>query len=253
MEKKKLGRPRRRNIESIKTKCWFDAVQSISGKTPNGLSREFSPEQFKVVNDEIIKPTQWYKYKKGSVTPTQNLVNRVEASYPGTKCIFDYILWRLLDSANPDDELLKEGLGSANPRLIKYIGVIPENSNTLNYPLTSDRSLKALSDVYGKPLILGNMQPLYKFIGLICIALDGQKKDFHLQLQLAKAHIRKMAACIIFVYFNSLIDELVSLIGERLYEEDLMNFKLEVYSDLNAIKNSKTAYRIRPSNEYTRL
>jgi hypothetical protein len=253
ISKKKLGRPKRRKIEIIKTKCWFYVVQNISGKTANALAKEFSPEQFRVVNKERFKPTQWYKYKKGSVTPSQSLIDRVEDSYPGTKRVFDYILWVLLDLFNPDDELLKEGLGSANPRLVKYIGMIPQDSNTLNFPLTSERSLNALSSIYGKSLLLGNILPLYKFIGMISIALDGQKKNYNIQFRLAKDHIKKMLAYIIFAYFNSLEDDLINLIGERLYKEELVNFKLEINSDLNEIKSSKKPFRIRPEHQYTRL
>lgn len=92
-------------IRSLRVQTWFRAVRLASGKTPAQLEREFS--QPRGVPRMLPRSCIWEKYARGEVVPRSgrrrdgalNLVERVEARYPGTKQWLEWPLWRLADKA----------------------------------------------------------------------------------------------------------------------------------------------------------
>ncbi len=91
-------------IRKLRVQAWFRSVSIASGLTPRELEKKFS----KSGHDRKVKRScVWDKYRRGEVMPRSglrpdggpNLVDRVEAAYPGTTKWLTLPMWRLLDKA----------------------------------------------------------------------------------------------------------------------------------------------------------
>jgi hypothetical protein len=91
-------------IRKMRVQAWFRAVSLASKMTPRELEKRFSESE----SDRKVKRScVWDKYRRGEVVPRSgprpdgglNLVDRVEAAYPGTAKWLTLPLWRLLDKA----------------------------------------------------------------------------------------------------------------------------------------------------------
>ena len=113
------------DIRQMRVQAWFRAVAQASGLTPRELEHKFSESD----SDKKVKRScVWDKYRRGEVVPRMglrpggglNLVDRVEATYPGTAKWLTLPLWRLLDKAPMEMSEIRgylEGL----PNLIRQI------------------------------------------------------------------------------------------------------------------------------------
>lgn len=91
-------------IRKMRVQAWFQAVSMASQLTPRELEKQFGESE----GDRKAKRScVWDKYRRGEVVPRSgprpdgelNLVDRVEAAYPGTAKWLTLPLWRLLDKA----------------------------------------------------------------------------------------------------------------------------------------------------------
>lgn len=95
----------RHPVEIFRTKAWFNAVSIRSGKVGYGLELEFArPESIRRFEDGTVqRPCIWDKYARGDITPGSdrlslveqkyNLVDRVEADYPGAAYWLRHPFW----------------------------------------------------------------------------------------------------------------------------------------------------------------
>lgn len=91
-------------IRKMRVQAWFRAVLLESGLTPRELEKKFSESE---TEKKVKRSCVWNKYRRGEVVPRSglrpdggpNLVDRVEAVYPGTARWLTLPLWRLLDKA----------------------------------------------------------------------------------------------------------------------------------------------------------
>lgn len=91
-------------IRKMRVQAWYLAVALASGLAPRDLEKKFSESD----SDRKVKRScVWDKYRRGEVVPRSgprpdgslNLIDRVEAAYPGTAKWLTLPLWRLLDKA----------------------------------------------------------------------------------------------------------------------------------------------------------
>ncbi len=118
-------------IRSLRVQAWFRAVTLASGKTPAQLEREFSERR----SPPRMLPRSciWEKYRRGEIVPrggrradgSPNLVERVEARYPGTKEWLVSPLWRLADKAPMEMSEIRR-IYEGMPNLIRSIFVAPK-------------------------------------------------------------------------------------------------------------------------------
>ena len=119
-------------IRSLRVQAWFRAVTLASGKTPAQLEREFSEKR----SPPRMLPRSciWEKYRRGEIVPrggrradgSPNLVERVEARYPGTKAWLFSPLWRLADKAPMEMSEIRQ-VYEAMPPQIRSIFVAPSD------------------------------------------------------------------------------------------------------------------------------
>lgn len=91
-------------IRKMRVQAWFRAVSLASKLTPRELEQLFGETKS---NEKVKRSCVWDKYRRGEVVPRSglrpdgglNLVDRVEAVYPGTAKWLTLPLWRLLDRA----------------------------------------------------------------------------------------------------------------------------------------------------------
>ncbi|WP_396587728.1 hypothetical protein [Bermanella sp. R86510] len=231
-QEKKMGRPKRPDIDKIRTKIWFDRVRAISRKSAYALEKEFSKGQFKHSHNETYRPTQWYKYKSGQVSPSDRRLNEVEGHYPGTRVVFDQLVWVLLGTEYPEDILLKEGIGAANARLIQYIGKTSKHFPGRIYPLTSDRSLRSLSNIDRKELLYRRTSPLTNFTAMLCVMIDAEKKNCQIQYVMAKFYLKRMIPDIMHTYYLQYREEFIDILSSRFFDSEALVFKLEMLHEL---------------------
>jgi len=91
-------------IRKMRVQAWFWAVAQASKLTPRELEKKFGEPK---CDGKVKRSCMWDKYRRGEVAPRSgprpdgglNLVDRVEATYPGTAKWLTLPLWRLLDKA----------------------------------------------------------------------------------------------------------------------------------------------------------
>lgn len=91
-------------IRKMRVQAWFRAVSLASKLTPRELERKFGEPKG---DGKVKRSCVWEKYRRGDVVPRSgprpdgglNLVDRVDAAYPGTAKWLTLPLWRLLDKA----------------------------------------------------------------------------------------------------------------------------------------------------------
>lgn len=114
-------------IRKMRVQAWYRAVALASGLTPRELEKKFSESE----SDRKVKRScVWDKYRRGEVVPRSgprpdgglNLIDRVEAAYPGTAKWLTLPLWRLLDKAPMEMSSLRRYLEGL-PNLMRQIFV----------------------------------------------------------------------------------------------------------------------------------
>lgn len=91
-------------IRKMRVQAWFRAVSLASQLAPRELETVFGEPKS---DSKVKRSCMWDKYRRGEVAPRSglrpdgglNLVDRVEAAYPGTEKWLTLPLWRLLDKA----------------------------------------------------------------------------------------------------------------------------------------------------------
>lgn len=117
-------------IRAMRIQTWFRAVELASGgMTTHDLERQFSDKKIEKGKRSCI----WNKYRAGTVAPRGgcsgstgglNLVDRVDAVYPGTAKWLTLPLWRLIDRAPMEMREIRQCY-EALPSLLRSLFVIP--------------------------------------------------------------------------------------------------------------------------------
>lgn len=154
-------------IRKMRVLAWFRAVSLASKLTPRELEKQFSePESDRKVKRSCV----WDKYRRGEVVPRSglrpdgglNLVDRVEAAYPGTAKWLSLPLWRLLDKAPMEMSEVRRYLEEL-PNLMQQIFIYgPAQSQNLFWRRDTD-----YDDACDYLLRFGNLDGLTAVLALI--------------------------------------------------------------------------------------
>lgn len=123
-------------IRKMRVQAWFRAVSLASKLTPRELEKQFGEPKS---NEKVKRSCVWDKYRRGEVVPRSgqrpdgalNLVDRVEAAYPGTAKWLNLALWRLLDGATLELSEIKKGYDNL-PNVLRSAFVKPDQSASQN-------------------------------------------------------------------------------------------------------------------------
>jgi hypothetical protein len=121
-------------IREMRIQAWFGAVSAASGLTPRELETVFG-ERKQV--GKVKRSCVWDKYRRGEVAPRSgtrsygrlNLVERVEAAYPGTAIWLTTPLWRLADKAPMEMREVRRVYESLPPLLRSIFVASPSEAN----------------------------------------------------------------------------------------------------------------------------
>ena len=117
-------------IRKMRVQAWFRAVSLASKLTPREFEKQFGESE----SDRKVKRScVWDKYRRGEVVPRSgprpdgkpNLVDRVEAAYPGTAKWLALPLWRLLDKAPMEMSEIRRSYESL-PRPMRAMFIHPD-------------------------------------------------------------------------------------------------------------------------------
>ncbi len=118
IEKSNRGRPKRNNIDVLRTKVWFHAVKAISGlPSACAIETKLEPELLHDDKDGLIRSTKWISYQMGTRVPHRIVgksyaVDVAEVNFPGTAVYFDSPLWDVLRGVEVDEEWINLKLGT---------------------------------------------------------------------------------------------------------------------------------------------
>lgn len=97
------GRPSAPIVDRARASYWAWSVQKAAGKSFAELEREMALQPFSQRDGgSFNQPHAWLKYAKGERTPTppskgdKSPVIQAEKRYPGTRAIYDSIVWDLM-------------------------------------------------------------------------------------------------------------------------------------------------------------
>lgn len=211
--KRKRGRPKRETVDSIRGMDWYHRVAKRENKTAYALEKQFSKDQFKIIDGAVVRPCLWDKYAKGLKLPSKNLVARVEEYYPGTEYALNQEFWSLFREELPSNEILKIIVSNIRPILVKHIGI--SSSSPSRYPLDQYASINSLGNMNLLHYVNGVSTPLHQFMGLLAIMIDGKKKGNKIQCDLCMRQLLNSIEYVAFHYFSPFDKEFLSLFKER--------------------------------------
>lgn len=166
-------------IRKMRVQAWFHAVSLESGLTPRELEKTFSESE---PEKKVQRSCVWDKYRRGEVVPRSgfrpdgglNLVDRVEASYPGTAKWLTLPLWRLLDRAPMEMGEIRrcyEGLPNLMRQIFIYTQAEPSGlfwRRDIDYDDACDHLFR-----------FGNLDGLIAVLALVKEAETVQDQDQH--------------------------------------------------------------------------
>jgi len=178
----KSGRPRKDPVEKYRVQSWFNFVSGNGLRSAYELELEFSPQNFRKDDyGNITYPCTWAKYRSGKITPSGNLLDRVEKHYPGSRSCFNHPIWRLLAQKPPGSDFLKASIAPVKPRLAKIIG---EYDPKKSYPiLWSEHTYKYFyeSDLVKLLARYSQKDSADKLIGALVLLIDSENRKCRLQ------------------------------------------------------------------------
>ena len=120
------GRPKRANVDILRTQLWVSIVMMRSGLTLYALEREFLPNQIKYNGSKVIRPRRLDRYRDGKmalldVPGEDNLIDRVEVRFPGTAQWFRHPIWQALSHDAMSEAAILNGLKVLEPAVRRAV------------------------------------------------------------------------------------------------------------------------------------
>ncbi len=112
------GRPRRPEIDALRTKTWFWAVaHRLGAHSGYAMEKLFSPEKLQQSNGVTKRPCKFDKYRRGEHAPRPALITEVDEQIPGTAAYADHCFWRVAQWPPIEIDELHEHLASLRPEI----------------------------------------------------------------------------------------------------------------------------------------
>jgi len=131
-EKKKRGRKSKNPVNIYKTKVWVEYLTQTAKVNVNSLEKLIG----KFIEDPIDKPYRLRRYQNGSHSPELEYIDLIERIYPGSKAIFEHVLWEVLSSFNYNQDEINVLIQRLEPRvkfeLISRVEVNPIKRKPFN-------------------------------------------------------------------------------------------------------------------------
>lgn len=120
------GRPKRANVDILRTQLWVSVVMIRSGLSPYGLEREFLSQQVKYNGSKVVRPRRMDRYRDGKmalldVPGEDNLLDRIEVRFPGTAQWFRHPIWRALSHDPMTEADIVNGLRILEPAVRRAV------------------------------------------------------------------------------------------------------------------------------------
>jgi hypothetical protein len=121
MTEAKTGRPKRREIDRLRTIVWIHAVMRAGGYS-SGYQLETALEPDEDQGDGVFRPKKWDKYLTGKAVPQQikgkgYAVEIAERQHPGTARFFNSPIWPILAGAKPEAQQIDKDLQALGPEV----------------------------------------------------------------------------------------------------------------------------------------
>ncbi|HDU8433421.1 hypothetical protein [Acinetobacter baumannii] len=131
-EKKKRGRKSKNPVNIYKTKVWVEYLTQTAKMNVNSLEKLIG----EFINETIDKPYRLRRYQNGSHSPELEYIDLIEKIYPGSKAIFEHVLWEVLSSFNYNQDEINDLIQKLEPRvkfeLISRVEVNPIKRKPFN-------------------------------------------------------------------------------------------------------------------------
>lgn len=114
------GRRKRAPLDVLRTQVWVYVVMRRSGWTTYRLEREFHPDRIKRSGGKVVRPRLWDRYREGKMVVSDragrdNVIDRVEARFPGTARWIRSPLWTGLSQESLARATVIEGFKKLEP------------------------------------------------------------------------------------------------------------------------------------------
>ncbi len=182
----------------MRTITWYYAVRRVSKLTETKLEVRF--DECDRAGRGMHRGSRWNKYRYGTSSPSRELLDKVDASFPGTLAVFDHPVWMLAGKV-PLDDLSFRYLIERLPASAYQFFVLPEVPDTSIFWLAPNidhrhvlRSLSELSEL-GKSDIdrLTEVASVLTLIEIARIRKD-EMQHFECHVHLAKSTSKRYPA-----------------------------------------------------------
>ncbi|MDC5248667.1 hypothetical protein OHW55_18465, partial [Acinetobacter baumannii] len=111
---------------------WVEYLTQTAKMNVNSLEKLIG----EFINETIDKPYRLRRYQNGSHSPELEYIDLIERIYPGSKAIFEHVLWEVLSSFNYNQDEINDLIQKLEPRvkfeLISRVEVNPIKRKPFN-------------------------------------------------------------------------------------------------------------------------
>lgn len=139
---KKRGRKPKHTVEVLKTMVWVEYAkqQADKGTTSVEVYIRGRPLQ------PLEKISKWYRYKNGINTPIPEYISQVESVIPGSKAIFEHVLWDVLFTFERSQDEINGLIQKLQPK-VKNLLINDLNKNPVKRKRFNESTVKMLIDL----------------------------------------------------------------------------------------------------------
>lgn len=129
-------------IDRVRSTLWYYFIEGrLNANNPYRVERLMDNNAlYRNEYGEVSNKNKWRRYKKGITNPNKSLILNTEKKLPGSRQIFDHILWSVLQIEKPAN--LESCLKQLNPDIQKLIfknGSFDIRNECRRPPLTSKK------------------------------------------------------------------------------------------------------------------
>lgn len=113
VEKKKRGRKQKHIVNILKTRVWIEYLTQLTKLSVDQLEMQIAILE----NQTIDKAYRLRRYVNGDHIPEIAYINKIEKFYPGSKAIFEHILWDVLFTFERNQDEINDLIQKLQPEV----------------------------------------------------------------------------------------------------------------------------------------
>ncbi|RZG43272.1 hypothetical protein [Acinetobacter wuhouensis] len=142
VENKKRGRKQKHIVNILKTRVWIEYLLQLTELSVDQLEMQIAILE----NQSIDKAYRLRRYVNGDHIPEIAYINKIEGFYPGSKAIFEHLLWVVLLTFERNQDEINDLIQKLQPEVKKLL-ISDLNEESVERKYFNESTVKMLIDL----------------------------------------------------------------------------------------------------------